>query len=87
MYSMTTSRRDGIALPSARSRTGKGEHDGLSGILLLRAGAMHEVIRGPGAGQLHATLFQLKGGRGVFILIPLDGLVVDEVCDVQKHLA
>lgn len=74
-------------LPGAL-HVGKGERGGLSGILLLGgAGAMHEVVWRPGAGELHAALFQFKSGRGVFILVSLDRFVIDEVGDIQKHLA
>jgi len=69
---------------------GKGEHDSLSRlsrVLLLCAGAVYKVVRRPGAGELHAALLQFKGGRGVFILITLDGLVIDQMGDIQKHLA
>ena len=70
-----------------RQRVGKGERDGLGGILLRRAGAMHKVVRRPGAGELHAALFEFESGRGVFILITLDGFVIDEVGDIQKHFS
>ena len=69
-----------------RQRVGKGERDGL-GRILLGAGAMHKVVRRPGAGELHAALFEFESGRGVFILITLDGLVIDQMGDIQKHLA
>ena len=65
---------------------GKGEHNVLGGVLLC-AGAVHEMVRWPGAGELHAALFQLKGGRGVLILVALNRFVIDEVRDIQKHLA
>ena len=49
--------------------------------------AVDEVVWGPGAGELHAALLQLEGRGGVLILVALDGLVVDQVGDVEEHLA
>src|SRR5271170_2623570 len=59
----------------------------LCAVLMLRCSAMHEVVRGPRAGELHAAVFELKCGRGVLVLIALHGLVVDKVGDIEKHLA
>jgi hypothetical protein len=59
----------------------------LCAVLMLWRRAVHEVVRGPWAGELHAAIFELKRGRGVLILIPLHCLVVDQVGDVEKHLA
>jgi len=56
-------------------------------MLLLRTGTVHEMVRGPGTGELHPALLQLLGGRGVLILITLYRLVIDEMGDIQKHLS
>ena len=65
---------------------GKGEHNALGGVLLC-AGAMHEVVRGPGAGELHTAVSEFKRRRGVLVLVTFHGFVIDEVSDIQKHLA
>ncbi len=49
--------------------------------------ALDEVVGGPGAGELHAAVFQLVGGGRVFVLVTLDGLVVNQVSDVEEELA
>ena len=48
---------------------------------------LHEVVRRPGPGKLHATLLQFLRRRRVLVLIALYRAVVDEVCDVEQHLA
>jgi hypothetical protein len=48
---------------------------------------MDEVIRRPRAGELHLAVFQLYGGSRVAVLVALDALVIDEVGDVEQHLA
>ena len=55
---------------------------GLSPVL-----AVNEVIWRPGSGELHAAVFQLDRGCGVAVLVAFDALVVDEVGDVEEHLA
>lgn len=56
-------------------------------LMLVLVGALNEVIRGPGTGELHLAFLHLLHGRGVLVLVALDGLVVDQVSDVEKHLA
>src|ERR1700694_648091 len=54
---------------------------------MVGAVAMHEVVWRPGPGKLHPALLQLLRGRRVFVLVAFDRLVVDQVRDVQQHLA
>ncbi len=49
--------------------------------------AVDEVVWRPGAGELHLAVFQLERGGRVAVLVALDALVVDEVGDVEEHLA
>jgi len=49
----------------------------------LRSVTMHEVVRGPGSGELHPALLQFQRGGRVFILVALHRLVIDQVCDIQ----
>ena len=58
----------------------------LSGVLLC-VRAMNEVVRRPWARELHTALFQLLRGRSVLVLVSLYGFVVDQMGDIQKHLA
>src|ERR1700761_5552485 len=48
---------------------------------------LHEVIRWPGPGKLHMAIFQLLAGAGVLVLITLNTFVVNQVSDVEQHLA
>src|ERR1700734_375561 len=49
--------------------------------------AMDEVVRRPGAGDLHLALPHHGAGGGELVLVALDILAVDQVGDVQHHLA
>jgi len=49
--------------------------------------AMHEMVGRPGSGELHLAVFQLDRRGGVPILVALNVFMVDEVGDVEKHLA
>ena len=57
------------------------------GVVLGRGVAMHEVVWRPGARQLHPALLQLLSRRRVFILVPLYRPVIDQVGDIEQHLA
>src|SRR5882757_7931439 len=59
----------------------------LSAVLMLRRSAVHKVIRRPRPRELHPAILELLYGRGVLVLIPLHRLVVDQVSDIQQHLA
>jgi len=50
-------------------------------------GPMHEVVRRPRPRKLHSAILQFQGGRRVLILVPLHRLVIDQVGDIQQHLA
>lgn len=56
-------------------------------LMLMLVSALNEVIRRPGTGELHLAFLHLLHGRGVLVLVALDGLVVDQVGDIEKHLA
>jgi len=49
--------------------------------------AVHEMIWRPRPGKLHPALLHHLQRRGIFVLVPLNGLVVDQVGDIQQHLA
>ena len=72
-------------IPVGNARN-SGESFGLSAVLVLRS-PLHKVVRGPGAGELHTAVLQLLSGRGVFVLIAFDRFVIDQMRDVQQHLA
>ncbi len=59
----------------------------LSAVLVRGGGAMHKMVRRPGAGELHAAVFEFERGRGVLVLVALHCLVVDQVGDIKQHLA
>jgi hypothetical protein len=48
---------------------------------------MNKMIRRPGSGELHLALFHHGAGGGKLVLVPLDVLAVDEMSDIQDHLA
>jgi hypothetical protein len=48
---------------------------------------LHEVIGRPGSGELHVAILQLLAGARVLVLVALDTLVIDKVCDVEQHFA
>ena len=58
-----------------------------SGRMLMSLSAVHEVIRRPGTGELHLTFFHLLHRGCVLVLIALHRLVVDQVSDIEEHLA
>src|SRR6185437_11981335 len=64
-----------------------GQFENLSRMLRLSAGAVHKVVWRPRSGELHPALLQVQTRRGVLILITLYRLVIDEMGDIQKHLA
>jgi len=49
--------------------------------------AVHEVIGRPGAGELHLTVAHHGTGGGELVLVALHVLAVDEVGDIENHLA
>ena len=49
--------------------------------------AMNEVIGRPGAGELHLAVLHHRAGGLEFVLVTLDALALDEVGDVEHHLA
>lgn len=55
--------------------------------MLMGLIAVNEMIRGPRARELHLALFHLQHRGCVFVLIALHRLVVDQMCDIEKHLA
>lgn len=48
---------------------------------------VNEVVRRPGAGELHVALAHQGAGAGEFVLVALYALAVDQVRNVQQHLA
>jgi hypothetical protein len=48
---------------------------------------MDEMIRGPGAGDLHLAVAHHHAGGGEFVLVALDMLVIDQVGDVENHFS
>ncbi len=48
---------------------------------------MDEVIRRPGAGDLHLALFHGRCGSGELVLVTLNALAIDQMGDVEDHLA
>ena len=54
---------------------------------VLRRMPMHKVVRRPGTRKLHPALLQLQRRRRILVLVPLHRLVIDQVRDVQQHLA
>jgi hypothetical protein len=48
---------------------------------------MDEVVRRPWAGELHVALAHHGAGGSELVLVALDALAVDEVGDVEEHLA
>lgn len=61
--------------------------DRVSGRVLMAVGALNEVIGRPGARKLHLTFLHLLHRRCVLVLIALHRLVIDQVSDIEKHLA
>ena len=49
--------------------------------------AVDEVVRGPGAGDLHLALAHHGAGGREFVLVALDKFAVDQVGDIQHHPA
>jgi len=49
--------------------------------------AVDEMIRRPGAGELHLAVAHHSAGGGELVLIALHVLAVDQVGDVEDHLA
>jgi hypothetical protein len=49
--------------------------------------AMDEVIGRPGAGYLHLAILHHRAGGLEFVLVTLDALSLDEVGDIEDHLA
>jgi hypothetical protein len=49
--------------------------------------AVHEMIRWPGAGELHLAVAHHGTGCGEFVLIALHVLAIDEMGDIENHLA
>ena len=49
--------------------------------------AMNEVVGGPGTGELHLAILHHRAGGLEFVLIALDALAIDQVGDVENHLA
>ena len=48
---------------------------------------MHKVIRRPGTGKLHLALAHHRAGGGELVLVALHILAVDQMSDIQHHLA
>jgi len=48
---------------------------------------MNKVVRRPWPGELHLALLHLLNRRAVLVLITLYRLVIDQVSDIQQHLA
>jgi len=49
--------------------------------------AVHEMIRRPGAGELHLAIAHHHAGGGEFVLVAFDVLAVDQVGNVENHFA
>ena len=49
--------------------------------------AVYEMIRGPGAGNLHLAVAHHGAGSGEFVLVTLHVLAIDQVSDVEDHFA
>ena len=49
--------------------------------------AVDEVIRGPGAGDLHLAVAHHDAGGSEFVLVALHVLAIDEMGNVENHLA
>ena len=74
---------------SAYDRSGHfgGAMGGLSRSMLRPGKAMDEVVGGPRAGELHVALAHHCAGGRELVLVALDVLAIDEVGDVEDHLA
>jgi len=55
--------------------------------MLVHVRAVDKVIRRPWPGKLHPALLQLLRRRGVLVLVTFYRLVINQMSDVQKHLA
>ena len=55
--------------------------------VLMSVRLLYEMVGRPGTGELHPALLELLSRRGVFVLITLHCLVIDQVRNIQKHLA
>lgn len=49
--------------------------------------AMYEVVRRPGAGKLHEAFAHHGAGSGKLVLVPLYMLALNQVRNVEDHLA
>ena len=49
--------------------------------------ALNEVVRGPRAGELHLAFLECFAGADELVHVALDALGLDEVGDIEQHLA